>query len=176
MLAVLLTAIITFFVGSLFGYVVHKSLHSAWTGPFHQAHMTHHLKLYPPEDYVSDKYRNAGKDNTVWIFAVAAVPFFAAPIVLGVLHILPLSLIITSEIVMILMSFLHSYLHDAFHIRNHWLYRVPLIGKLFTRWVRIHWLHHVDMGTNYGIFLFHWDHVFRTYWEGDDYLRTHWEE
>lgn len=165
MLAILLTAIITFFVGSLFGYVVHRSLHQTWTGKFNNAHMTHHLRLYPPSDYVSDKYRNAGKDNTLWIFGAAAVPFFAVPILLGAFHILPLALVITSLIVMSLMSFLHSYLHDSFHIRNHWLYRIPLIGILFARWTHLHWLHHVDMQKNFGIFLFHWDHLLRTYWE-----------
>jgi hypothetical protein len=165
MLAILLTALITFFVGSLFGYVVHYSLHQKWTGAFNNAHMTHHLRLYPPQDYVSDKYRNAGKDNTVWIFGAAAVPVVAVPILLGVCHILPLPLVITSLIVMALMSLLHSYLHDSFHIRNHWLYYIPVIGMIFTRWVHLHWLHHVDMKTNYGIFLFHWDHLLGTYWK-----------
>jgi Fatty acid hydroxylase superfamily len=164
MLAIFLTIIITFFVSSLFGYVVHKSLHQEWTGRLNDAHMTHHIRLYPPDDYVSDKYRNAGKDNTVKIFAIAALPLVAAPIVLGVFHILPLALVIAALMVMVVMSFLHSYLHDAFHIRNHWLLRVPLIGRLFARWVNLHWLHHVDMSTNYGIFLFHWDHLLRTYW------------
>jgi hypothetical protein len=165
MLAVLITAIITFFIASLFGYVVHRSLHQGWMGRFHQAHMTHHLKLYPPEDYTSDTYRHAGKDNTVWIFAVAAVPLVGGVILLGAYNVLSLSLTITALIVMVAMSFLHSYLHDAFHIKNHWLHRIPFIGMLFSRWTHIHWLHHVDMNTNYGIFLFHWDHVFRTYWE-----------
>jgi len=164
MLAILITVIITFFVGSLFGYVVHYSLHQSWMGRFNDAHMTHHLKLYPPSDYVSDKYRNAGKDNTVIIFGLAAVPIFAVPVVLGILHMLPLTLVITSLIVMSIMSLLHSYLHDSFHIRNHWLHRVPGIGKLFSHWVHIHWLHHVDMDTNYGIFIFFLDRLFGTYW------------
>lgn len=163
-MAIFLTAIFTFFVSSLFGYVVHKSLHSKWTGRLNNAHMTHHLRLYPHTDYVSDKYRSAGKDNTVKIFALAALPLVALPIVLGVLHILPLALVITALCVMVVMSFLHSYLHDAFHIKNHWLYGVPVVGLLFRRWVRLHWLHHVDMKTNFGIFLFHWDHLLKTYW------------
>jgi sterol desaturase/sphingolipid hydroxylase (fatty acid hydroxylase superfamily) len=165
MLAVLITAFITFFIASLFGYVVHRSLHQSWTGRYHKSHMTHHITLYPPSDYVSDKYRDPGKDNTLWVFGAAALPFFVIPILLGVFHILPISLVITSEVVMAVMSFLHSYLHDSFHIRNHWLYRVPVVGIWFKRWVYIHWLHHVDMQTNFGIFLFHWDHVFHTYWE-----------
>jgi hypothetical protein len=165
MLAVFITAIITFFVASLFGYVVHYALHQDWSGRFHQTHMTHHLKMYPPEDCISDVYRAAGKDNTLWIFAGAALPLVLGTILLGIFGILPLGLMITALLVMAVMSFLHSYLHDAFHIRNHWLYRVPLLGKVFIRWVHLHWLHHVDMNYNYGIFLFHWDHVFKTFWD-----------
>jgi len=167
MIAIILTALITFLVGNLFGYFVHKSLHAKWTGRFYQAHKTHHFKLYPPSDYVSDKYRNAGKDNTLFIFAAAAVPLFLLPIILGVFHILPLSLVITSLLIMSIMSFLHSYLHDAFHIRNHWLYKVPCIKILFARWVYLHWLHHVDTSKNYGIFLFFLDKRLSTFWNDE---------
>lgn len=164
MIAVVLTALITFFIASLFGYVVHKSLHQKWSGRLHRAHMTHHITLYPPEDCVSDEYRNPGKDNTVIIFGAAALPLVALPIILGALHMLSLALVITSLFVMIVMSFLHGYLHDSFHIKNHWLYRMPLVNKIFSRWVYIHWLHHVDMNTNYGIFLFFLDRLFGTFW------------
>jgi sterol desaturase/sphingolipid hydroxylase (fatty acid hydroxylase superfamily) len=163
MLAIFLTILITFFVCSLFGYVVHRSLHQKWTGSLNQSHMTHHLKLYPPTDYFSDVYRDAGKDDTFKTFAVAAVPVVATPIVLGVTGVLSLPLVITALIVMGLMGFLHSYIHDSFHIRNHFLTRVPVVKDLFQRWNALHYLHHVDMQTNFGIFAFHWDHVFGTF-------------
>lgn len=164
MFVILLTALITFFISSLFGYVVHKSLHQPWTKRLHQAHMTHHITLYPPDDCVSDQYRDPGKDNTVKIFALAALPLVAMPFLFGALHILPWTLVVVSLVVMVIMSFLHSYLHDSFHIKNHWLYRVPLLGRWFFRLVNLHWLHHIDMNTNYGIFVFHWDHVLGTFW------------
>lgn len=164
MLSIFLTTVITFFIASLFGYVAHRSFHSKLTGRFHDAHMTHHIKLYPADNYISDKYRSAGKDNTVKFFGIVGLPLVIAPIVLGALHILPLSLVITALTVMAITSFLHSYLHDAFHIKNHWLYRVPLFRILFAHWVEIHWLHHIDMTKNFGVFVFHWDHLFRTFW------------
>ena len=167
MLSILITALITFLVASLFGYVVHKSLHQSWTGILHEKHMTHHLKMYPPEDYLSDKYRSAGADNTLFIFGIAAIPLVAIPIILGIFHILPWSLMITSLLVMGVMSFLHSYLHDSFHIRNHWLYHVPVVKHWFSWWVYLHWLHHQNMETNYGIFLFFLDRWLGTYWEVD---------
>lgn len=164
MLAIFLTAFITYFICSLFGYVVHRAIHQKWTGAINKSHMAHHLKLYPPTDYLSDIYRDAGKDDTFKIFAVAAVPVVATPIVLGVTGFLPLSLVITALVVMGLMGFLHSYIHDSFHIRNHFLNRVPVVKDLFKRWNALHYLHHVDMQKNFGIFAFHWDRVFKTFW------------
>src|SRR5512135_1267875 len=108
MLPILLTALVAFFISSLFGYVVHRSLHQTWTGRLNKKHMTHHLILYPPTDYLSDKYRQAGIDNTVVTFAIAAIPLVAVPIILGLMGILPLSLVITALIVMGLMGFLHD--------------------------------------------------------------------
>jgi sterol desaturase/sphingolipid hydroxylase (fatty acid hydroxylase superfamily) len=165
-MAVLFTILISFFVSTLFGYVVHWALHQTWTGKLNRSHMTHHLTLYPPDDYQSDVYRYAGKDNTVRIFAVFAIPIVLCPIVLGVLGILPLTLVVVAITMMALMSVSHNYLHDAFHIRNHFLARIPVVKDIFAGWNHLHYLHHVDMSKNYGIFLFHWDHVFRTFWKG----------
>lgn len=165
MLAILITAVLAFFASSLFGYVVHRSLHQTWTGKLNQSHMAHHLKLYPPTDYLSEVYRSAGKDNTVRTFAIAAIPMVLVPIILGILGILPLSLVITTLIVMGLMGFLHNYLHDAFHIKDHFLTRLPLLKDVFAHWNDLHYLHHIDMQKNFGIFLFHWDHIFKTFWK-----------
>jgi sterol desaturase/sphingolipid hydroxylase (fatty acid hydroxylase superfamily) len=165
MLAIIFTALVAFFVSSLFGYVVHRSLHQPWAGKLNQKHMTHHLTLYPATDYLSDKYRDAGGDNTVIIFSIAAIPVVAAPILLGVFGLLPLSLVITALVIMGLMGFLHSYLHDSFHIRNHFLTRIPGVRVIFAYWNHLHYLHHIDMQKNFGIFLFHWDHIFKTFWK-----------
>ena len=165
MLLILLTAIIVFFITSLFGYVVHRAIHQPWTGRLNQKHMMHHLNLYPPSDYQSDVYRSAGKDNTFTTFLLAATPLILAPIVLGIFGILPLSLVITTLVMMGIMSFLHDYLHDAFHIKNHILTKIPIIKRIFKHWSYLHYLHHVDMQKNFGIFLFHWDRIFQTFWK-----------
>lgn len=165
MLYIFLTAIIAFFTTSLFGYVVHRALHQTWAGRFNQAHMTHHLVMYPCHDYLSDVYRSAGKDNTVKTFAICAIPLVAIPILLVIFGVIPLSLTVTALLVMGIMGFLHNYIHDAFHIRNHFLTRIPVIRAIFGHWNALHYLHHIDMQKNFGIFLFHWDHIFRTYWK-----------
>ena len=168
MAAILLTLFITYVVTSLFGYVVHWSLHQDWAGSFNKAHMTHHQILYPPSDFTSEKYRHAGKDSTPKFFALAALPLILTPIVLWAVGILPLSLMITVLVVEGLMGFLHDYLHDTFHIKDHWLSRTPVLRVIFAKWVQLHYLHHVDMGKNFGIFVFHWDRVFKTFWKSDE--------
>lgn len=165
MMVILFTILISYFITTLFGHVIHWCLHQDWLGPVHQSHMTHHLKLYPPTDYVSKEYREAGADSTPKFFAIAAIPLILAPILLWFLGILPLHLMIIILIIEGLMGFLHYHLHDAFHIEKHWLYGVPFLGVIFGKWVNIHYLHHVDMSRNYGIFTFHWDRFFGTYWK-----------
>lgn len=161
---IIIFAIISFFISGLFGYIVHWSLHQTWSGNLNKKHMTHHLILYPASDYTSEQYRNAGKDNSVITFGLLALPLIAFPIILGVIGILPLSIVFTILIVMGIMGFLHNYLHDVFHIKNHFLNKIPVIKHIFTRWNYLHYLHHVNMKTNYGIFLFHWDKLFKTYY------------
>lgn len=164
-MAIILTILVSFLATTLFGHTVHWSLHQTWTGMVHEAHMTHHLRLYPPSDYTSAVYRNAGKDSTPRFFAIAAIPLVLAPIILWFVGWLSLTLMIVALSVEALMGFLHNYLHDAFHIERHWLYSAPFIGTWFGRLVGLHYLHHVDMSKNFGIFTFHWDKVFRTFWD-----------
>lgn len=165
MWAVLFTIIISYMVTSIFGYIVHWGLHQTWSGYFNRAHMIHHLKMYPPNDYLSDTYRSAGKDSTPKFFVLAALPIILAPLVFGILGILSWHLVIIIIIVEGLQGFLHDYLHDSFHIRNHFLTKIPIINKFFNKWAKLHYLHHVDMGTNFGIFTFHWDKIFQTFRE-----------
>jgi sterol desaturase/sphingolipid hydroxylase (fatty acid hydroxylase superfamily) len=163
MLSVVLTILVSYLVTTLFGHVVHWSLHQPWTGWLNNAHMTHHQRLYPPYDYLSDVYRQAGKDSTPKFFAIAAIPLIVAPPILWAVGALPLPMMITILVMELVIGFLHNYLHDAFHIRKHWLYRVPVIKSWFGNWVNLHWQHHIDMQSNFGIFSFFWDRVFSTY-------------
>lgn len=159
----LATLFITYIIISLFGYVVHWSLHQPWTGRLHVSHMTHHQKLYPPTDFTSDAYRSAGQDSASRIFLLASLPLILIPVMLCIWGILPFYLMVGILVVEALVGFLNDYLHDAFHINHHWLLRTPVLKDIFRIGIRLHYLHHVDMGTNYGIFAFHWDKLFGTF-------------
>lgn len=163
MLAIFLTALFTFFVTTLFGHIVHWSLHQNWTGAVHQAHMTHHLRLYPAENYSSDKYRNAGKDSTPKFFLISSIPIILTPILLWYFGIILFYIMLTILITEIVIGFMHNYLHDAFHIKNHFLNRVPIICFWFKHLTALHYFHHVNMSKNYLIIFSFWDRVFKTF-------------
>lgn len=164
MMATLFTILIAFLVTTLFGHVVHWALHQSWLGSVNESHMAHHLRLYPPNDYLSETYRDAGKDSTPRFFAVAAIPLILAPIVLALFGLIGWVMMVVVLVIEALMGFLHNYLHDSFHIKNHWLAQHSWFKGIFSRWVELHYLHHVDMSKNYGIFTFFWDRLFGTYW------------
>ena len=163
MLAIFVVIVLTYFSTTLFGFLVHKALHQKWTGKYNKAHMTHHLKLYPPDDFTSDIYRDPGKDNTVLIFAVSGIPLFVSPIILYCLGTLSLSLMIICLIEMAIVGLLHDRIHDSFHIKNHWFNHIPIVGSWFQGWKKLHYLHHIRMQKNLGIFEFYWDKFFKTF-------------
>ena len=154
MLTVFLTLLIGFFVGELLGYVIHRSIHHPFTGRLYQAHMTHHLKLYPTTDFYSEKYRSPGKDNTVFIFSaillvICTLMFIFLPTMIAG--------ILTGEF--LVLGLANDYLHDIFHIHPNWLEKYSWFQKLR----QIHYVHHEDMSKNYGIFTFLGDRLFRTF-------------
>jgi sterol desaturase/sphingolipid hydroxylase (fatty acid hydroxylase superfamily) len=163
MLSILIAATLSFLITTLFGHISHWSFHQPFSGSIHKAHMTHHLKLYPPSDYLSETYRQAGGDSTPKFFVIAAIPLLLIPIMLWLFGIISGPAAITVLIVALVVGLMHNYLHDAFHIEGHWMYRIYGIRSLFAHWTTVHYLHHVDMSKNYGIFTFFWDRIFGTY-------------
>lgn len=159
---VTLILLVAVFVGvTLFGYGVHWAIHQPFMGRFNKSHMTHHEVLYPSGKFFSEKYLDAGKDNTTYTFLIAGAPIVLFPFLLwflGVISLFSLVLII-AEIAVV--GYLHDYLHAAFHVQGHWLHKVPGFDKL----TKLHEVHHDDMSKNFGIYLFAWDKLFKTFKE-----------
>lgn len=146
-------------LGTFLGYIFHRMFHQEWSGRFYQAHMTHHLKLYPPTDYYSDEYRNPGKDNTVWLFAAVFSPLLVLILGLILTSVIPTLLGIMALIEMATIGWLNNSMHDGFHLKKSFWDRFGFYVNLR----KLHFEHHVDMGKNYGIFSFMWDKLFGTY-------------
>jgi len=147
---------------------MHWVLHQKFSGRFNIAHIEHHMVLYPPDDYQSDVYRETTKNGAPVFFAITAIPVIILPMVLCYLGLLSWHLMFIALAVMGIYGFLSNYLHDAFHIRNHWLNYVPIINMIFKRWTILHWIHHLFQQYNYGIYCFIFDRIFGTFRDTTD--------
>ncbi len=143
-----------------FGYWLHRALHQSWMGVLHRAHMMHHLVLYPPTNFSSETYRDAGKDNSTWTFLAIGLPLLCSPLLLALFTDL-IGWMSAIWLVLVIggVGLLHSFIHDWIHLKAHWFHWI--LGT--KRLINLHKIHHVDMGKNYGIFSFWWDKLNKTF-------------
>lgn len=161
MLTAAVIAVGTLLYGTLIGYVTHWVLHQSWAGRVYRAHMSHHLRQYPPRDLMSTTYRSAGKDDGLRAFT----PVLAGGIGLWLLALWLLGVPWWAVALVVIESaavgWLHDYVHDGFHLEGFWMTRFAWFRNLRS----LHWLHHWNMRKNLGILWFGWDRVFRTFRE-----------
>lgn len=164
MILYLLIILGTLFFFTFLGYVIHWSFHQKWSGKFYKSHLNHHTKQYPASNFYSDVYRDAGKDNSVYLFMIVFSPLIITMLLLTITNTIPylLGSIILAE--MAVVGFLNNEMHDSFHIKGTMWEKLPF----FKRLTDLHYIHHVDMSRNFGIFSFVWDKVFGTYEEIDN--------
>lgn len=154
---VILTLFIGFFVVQYLGYWTHRLLHRPELACPARAHAQHHEIHYTPDDYLSDIYREPPlKDRPIWYYLPGALVFTGLS-----LWLLPLYLAIPLIAELAFLGWLNDYLHGAFHLRNHWLERF----KWFWRLRKLHWQHHREENTDYGIFSWFPDKLHKTFKE-----------
>lgn len=61
---------------------------------------------------------------------------------------------------MIIVGLIHDVVHDSFHVKKHFLSRVIPTYEIMRRY---HFIHHVNMKKNFGIYSFVWDRIFQTF-------------
>lgn len=158
MLTLILT-VLAVVVTDTFGYWGHRALHQPWTGRLHNAHLTHHIDLYPSTDFSSDTYRDAGKDNTTWTFLISGLPLLVSPLLLAWFGVVGWISAVWLIGVIGAVGLLHAFVHDWIHLKSHWFHWIPGAQKM----VELHKVHHRDMGKNFGIFTFVWDRLAKTF-------------
>jgi sterol desaturase/sphingolipid hydroxylase (fatty acid hydroxylase superfamily) len=160
MLKVICVGLGTYALTSFLGYAVHRALHQKWAGRAYTSHRMHHLSLYPPGDLVSESYRSAGNASTVYTFILAFSPLILIPTLLCAMGIVTFSTAFTSVLVMVLVGVLNDAFHDSFHLRSSFLQKI-IPGYENLR--QSHFVHHVNMKKNFGIYGFFWDKIFKTF-------------
>lgn len=154
---IIITTISCLYV-ELIGYLAHRYIiHQGILGDnIRITHYCHHEKKYPHHDFDSDKYRTA-HDTWPWILIIiifAYLPNWSL-----------YKLDIYGKYVMVYLLFLMSlhlvvisYIHDSYHIKNHWLNKY----NWYKNHKKYHHIHHLD-DKNYGITNYFYDHLFNTF-------------
>jgi Delta7-sterol 5-desaturase len=162
MISLLFVIFLTFLLTSFLGFIIHWSFHQPWSGRLYKSHYTHHFKLYPPGNLISDIYRDPGDDSTARLFIILFSPLLLVVIGLTIFHIIPIIYGCAIFGTMAIVGVLNDRLHDSAHLNKSMWHRWPGFSKL----QKLHNIHHFDVSKNYGIFSFMWDKLFKTY-KGD---------
>ena len=172
---VLESVICSCLVAELIGYWLHRLLHSDRLPFLSRRHMVHHLLLYGPQQPMrAERYKDAtkgrwslGNIGLEWLVPSTVVLIICWAIML-LLRVKPLYQAIVLCNLLAWPFFTFSFLHDAMHLHDFWMARLPLISRWFGRARRLHDIHHhsVDatgrMDVNFGIGFFLFDRLFRT--------------
>jgi len=164
------------FVSELFGYALHRLLHSGRIGFLSRSHMRHHLLLYGPlqPQRPGEEYLNAttgdvalGNIGLEWLVP-GALLLGGCVALLRWLKVAPLDqfAFIAGSLAWSFLMF--SYLHDRMHVAGFWMERHAFLKRWFVSARRAHDIHHwaLDddgfMHKNFGIAFFFFDHLFGT--------------
>jgi sterol desaturase/sphingolipid hydroxylase (fatty acid hydroxylase superfamily) len=121
--------------------------------------MNHHKIQYPPTNFYSDKYRSAGIDSAVILFTIAFSPLLVGLGLLAYFGVVSMTIGISGLAGLIIWGLMHSYIHGQFHLNNSFWNKF----SIFHSWKDLHYIHHLNMNSNLGIFIFVWDKLFGTF-------------
>ena len=164
------------FAGELFGYLLHRLLHSGWIPCLSDRHMTHHMVLYGPlqKQRRSESYLDAntgrlsvGNIGIEW-FVPSTLLLAGLEGLFWTLHVRVVYQGLFFATVLAWSFVMFSYLHDRMHIQNFWMERNPFLCRWFRRARQLHDIHHRvlnDVGLmdkNFGIAFFWFNRLFGT--------------
>jgi len=133
-----------YFLGSFTATFTHYLGHKYWTGRWFRAHtLGHHGQSYPAKNFLRDKIAHCGDDNRKYYAPAILFPGLVTWYLFGSWQ----DSIVSSLYIGVLLSFVND-IHEAYHLRGHWLERFQWFHVLRA----IHLRHHQgDMLKNYGI-------------------------
>jgi sterol desaturase/sphingolipid hydroxylase (fatty acid hydroxylase superfamily) len=160
MKVILITIIAIGFLVELLGYLWHRfCAHLGYAGDIiRKPHFEHHEIYYPHNNMETFIYRVKGfLKGDSWPWFVPILSIYTVVLYLWWKQIINKKMLITITIWMMFHIYLISYIHDSYHIQNHWLNRFD--------WYRenkvCHNLHHY-YNCNYGISNYSMDRLFGT--------------
>jgi hypothetical protein len=134
------------------GWLMHQAMHRSRWPWLVRAHRIHHEVVYPPRTFLRDEAYIAVGDRSRFVLLGSVVLVLAW----AAFPLLPFA-IFAAEFAAY--GLVNDYLHDASHVKGHWLERYRWFIRLRER----HVLHHIDTSINLGISLHTVDAIAGTY-------------
>lgn len=147
------TILLSWLVTEFIGYLFHRFVHSPLAGRLHRGHMSHHLDHYPQTRYLSDKYEATPRSSLTYYLA----PFFFLLSALT-LYLAPLAIGLTAVGTALVIAVINDRLHNYFHVLNTPMNKSRWFWKLREQ----HFIHHIDFTKNLGVYTFIFDSAFGT--------------
>ena len=143
---IMITITVMLFLVELTGYLWHRFVnHLGYLGDtIRITHHCHHEIVYPHDDMDSNEYKTS---HDTWPWLVPLVLFGYVPlIILYKMNKLSRCLVIISLLQISLHIIIIGYIHNSYHINDHWLNKYDW----YTNNKKLHHIHHLD-NKNYGI-------------------------
>jgi sterol desaturase/sphingolipid hydroxylase (fatty acid hydroxylase superfamily) len=157
---IIITILVTVVLVELFGYIWHRfSAHLGYAGDtIRTPHYEHHEVYYPYTDMEAEEYRIKGLFNgDSWPWFVPITLFIMGLGMLWYMNRVDTTIFIIMTITLLVHVYVISYIHDSYHITNHWLNQFSWYKKNKI----YHNLHHY-YNCNYGISNYSMDFLFGT--------------
>ena len=169
------TLVCSCLLAEMFGYWLHRLLHSDKVSFLSRGHLIHHFLIYGPgQPMRHNHYRDATDDRfsignvgLEWLVP-SAVLLGTVWLLLFLLHVSVLHQAIALAALVTWPIFTFNYLHDRMHLSGFWMAQHPLFRRWFLASRRLHDIHHHAvnehgrMDANFGIGFFFFDRLFRT--------------
>lgn len=172
-----LTLVLGYLAGEIFGYWIHRLLHSGEVDFLSRTHMYHHIADYGPQmkQRPTKEYINT-YINRFTFLGIGLEWWIPVSITIGVLILIQTLLGIPAHLQAIFISTALGWgylqlglIHETFHVKNHWLAHHPWTKKYYRKLRKLHDIHHLDvnddgkMRYNFGITTYWVDILFGTY-------------
>ena len=140
------------------GYITHRFfIHDGiFSDKLRATHYCHHEIKYPYYNFESEKYR-LSHDSLPWVLTIIFGGWFPL-IILCYFNVINVYLAILLFITSSLHIYVLSYIHDSYHIKDHWLNKY----EWYKYNKHCHYIHHLD-DMNYGITNYVFDKLFGTF-------------
>ena len=147
-----------FLLVELIGYLWHRFVNhlGILSDKIRVTHYCHHEEIYPYDDMISDEYKTS---HDTWPWFIPLIIFGYMPLyIVYKRYKLDYNLYISYLIQITTHIYIISYIHDSYHVKDHWLNQY----EWYTENKKYHYIHHLD-NKNYGITTYIFDHLFGTF-------------